>query len=151
VASADGRSPTSAPLAAPPISDETGAGTIASVVVADGETDFAVAFALGVVTVDVVVGSGLDGVVERCDVVDFVGFGRTIRAASRDVIIGARATTVGGLETVKTRTRSRIGLDHRTRCAARSDDTRSIMSPRYRRGRAVAKLGEVMTAHTRNR
>ena len=153
VAPAEGRLPTSAPLAAPPISDEAGDGSIAAVVVNDGELDLAVAVAVRVLgVVVIVVGTGSVGVVDRLvAVVVVVGFNRTTRTSSLDATLDVRATTLGGLETVKTRTRSRIGLDHCTRCAARSDVTRSIMNPRYRRGRPVAKLGEVMAAHTRNR
>ena len=153
VAPTDERSPTSAPLAAPTICAEAAGGAIASVEGTDGDADLSVAIALGVfetvgVGLAVVVGVDLvGGVVAKVD----VDTGRTGGAATRGVMPRDCATGFGGLETVKTRTSSSIGLDHKTRCAARIDVTRRIMIPRYRRARTVAKLGDVMVAHTRNR
>lgn len=145
------RSPTSAPLAAPTISGEATGGAVAPVEITDGESGFTAVIALDVVET-VVVGSVVEVGLTVVDVATVdVDVARGAVVTSRWVVPRDRATSFGGLETVKTSTSSRIGLDQRTRCAARSEVTRSIMNPRYRGARTVAKPGEVMIAHTRNR
>ncbi len=155
----DERSPTSAPLAAAAISAEPAGGAIATVEVIDGSADLAVAVApgtVGIVGVGVGVGVGVAdvedvdlGVTDLVRVV--VDSALVVGAAARKVVPRECAMDFGGLETIKTRTSNKIGLDHKTRCAARSDVTRRIMIPPYRRVRSAAKLGDVMAAHTRNR
>ncbi len=150
----DERSPTSAPLAAA-ISAEPAGGAIATVEVTDGSADLAVAVApgtVGIVGVGVGVGDVEDvdlGVTDLVRVV--VDSALVVGAAARKVVPRECAMDFGGLETIKTRTSNKIGLDHKTRCAARSDVTRRIMIPPYRRVRSAAKLDDVMAAHTRNR